>query len=81
VYGEYFLPVTGEIKELYANKGRAGIELGYKPAKEWQVSFVLNWQGSRTGAKEKLNASDYAYQIKIKKVWHRIIHKKHNINS
>ncbi|MCF6171205.1 MAG: DUF2490 domain-containing protein [Bacteroidales bacterium] len=80
VYGEYFLPVTGEIQEIYTNKGRAGIELGYKPAKEWQLSFVFNWQGSRTGAEEKLNASDYIYQLKIKKVWHRLLHKKHSNN-
>ena len=73
-YGEYFLPVTGEIQELYRNKGRAGIELGYKAAKTWQFSFVFNWQGSRTGMGEKLNASDYAYQLKIKKVWRRLTH-------
>ena len=42
VYGEYFLPVAGEIKEIYANKERIGIELGYKPTKEWQLSFAFN---------------------------------------
>jgi hypothetical protein len=81
VYGEYFLPVTGEIKEIFTNKGRAGIELGHKPTKTWQVSFVYNWQGSRTGAKGKLNTSDYTYQLKIKKVWSRQIHKKHSTNK
>lgn len=80
IYGEYFLPVEGEIQELYQNKGRAGIELGYKPAKEWQVSFVFNWQASRTGPDEKLHSSDYIYQIRVKKVWHRIIHKTHKVN-
>ncbi len=80
VYGEYFLPVTGDIQELYRNKGRAGIELGYKPGKTWQFSFAFNWQGSRTGMGENLNASDYAYQLKIKKVWKRLILKKHKTN-
>jgi len=78
LYGEYFLPVTGEIKELYRNRGRAGIELGYKPAKEWQLSFVLNWQGSRSGPDEELHSSDYIYQLRVRKVWHRIIQKKHS---
>ncbi len=73
LYGEYFLPLKGEVKELYRNKGRAGIGLGYKPTNNWQVEFVFNWQGSRTGSGEKLNASDYIYQIKIKKVWKRLI--------
>ena len=77
LYGEYFLPVTGEIKELYRNRGRAGVELGYKPAKEWQLSFVMNWQGSRSGPEDKLQSSDYIYQLRVKKVWHRLMHKKH----
>ena len=80
LYGEYFLPVTGEIEELYRNRGRAGIELGYKPAKEWQLSFVFNWQGSRSGPEDKLQSSDYIYQLKVKKVWHRLIRKKHEAN-
>lgn len=80
LYGEYFLPVTGEIEELYRNRGRAGIELGYKPTKEWQLSFVFNWQGSRSGPEDKIHASDYIYQLKVKKVWHRLIHKKHEAN-
>ena len=77
-YGEYFLPISGNIKELYTNKGRSGIGLGYKPGKDWQLEFVFNWQGSRTGSGEKLNASDYIYQLKFKKVWKPLIHKRHN---
>jgi hypothetical protein len=72
-YGEYFLPLSGKIEEIYRNKGRAGLGLGYRPDKEWQVSFVFNWQGSRAGPHEGLNVSDYIYQIKIKKVWRKLI--------
>ena len=72
-YGEYFLPLHGKITELYQNKGRVGVGLGYKPVKDWEISFVFNWQGSRSGPDEQLNVSDYAYQLKIKKVWRRII--------
>ena len=71
-YGEFFVPVKGEIKELYRNKGRVGLGLGYKPNKEWQVAFVFNWQGSRTGIYDDRNVSDYIYQIKVRKVWRRI---------
>jgi len=72
-YGEYFLPVSGEIKELYSNKGRSGIGLGYKPDKNWKLEFVFNWQGSRAGADDRFEASDFIYQLKIKKVWKRLI--------
>ncbi len=68
-YGELFIPIKGEIQELYRNKGRAGLGLGYKPDKDWQVAFVFNWQASRTGVNEGRNVSDYIYQIKVRKVW------------
>ena len=72
-YGEYFLPLHGKINELYQNKGRVGVGLGYKPVKDWEISFIFNWQGSRSGPKDNIDVSDYAYQLKIKKVWRRII--------
>ncbi len=75
-YGEYFLPLTGKVEEIYQNKGRAGIGLGYKPDKEWKISFVFNWQTSRTGPNEGLQVSDYIYQLKVRKVWKQLIHVK-----
>ncbi len=75
-YGEIFIPIHGEIQELYRNKGRAGLGLGYKPDKEWKIAFVFNWQGSRTGVNENRNVSDYIYQIKIRKVWNSSLIKK-----
>ena len=75
-YGEFFLPLTGGIEELYSNKGRAGVGLGYKPGNDWQFSFVFNWQGSKSGIGEDVHVSDYAYQIKIKKVWNGSVLKK-----
>ena len=47
--------------------------MGYKPVKDWEISFIFNWQGSRSGPKDNIDVSDYAYQLKIKKVWRRII--------
>ncbi len=79
-YGELFIPIKGEIQELYRNKGRAGLGLGYKPDKDWQVAFVFNWQGSRTGVNEGRNVSDYIYQIKIRKVWNGSIVKRKSLN-
>jgi hypothetical protein len=72
-YGEYFLPLQGNINELYQNKGRVGVGLGYKLVKDWEISFIFNWQGSKLGQGDHLNVSDYAYQLKIKKVWKRIL--------
>ncbi len=75
-YGELFVPIKGEIQELYRNKGRAGLGLGYKPDKDWQIAFVFNWQGSRTGVHEERNVSDYIYQLKIRKVWNGSLYKR-----
>jgi len=77
-YAELFLPLTGEIEELYSNKGRAGVGLGYKLGNDWQFAFVFNWQGSRVGVGENINVSDYAYQIKIKKIWNGSLLKKNS---
>ena len=76
-YGEMFVPLSGEIAELYRNKGRAGVGLSYKATKEWVFSFLFNWQGSKTGMDEELGVNDYVYQLKIKKVWHNVIKKPH----
>ncbi len=72
-YGEIFLPLKGEIKELYQNKGRAGLGLSYKISKDWQLTFLFNWQRSKTGINEEVSSSAYIYQIKIKKVWRRLL--------
>ena len=71
-YGEFFVPVLGEVEELFRNKGRVGVGLGYRAKKDWQLSFVFNWQGSRDGIEQDLNISDYAFQLKYKKVWQSI---------
>jgi len=71
LYLEYFLPISlDKTKEIYQNKGRAGAGLGYSFLNDLKVAFIFNWQTSRSGANENLNVSDYAYQIKIIKVWH-----------
>lgn len=71
-YGEVFLPLSNEIEEIYKNKERVGLGIGHKPNKEWQIAFLFNWQGSRTGINEDIHVSDYIYQIQIRKVWNRI---------
>jgi hypothetical protein len=70
-YGEFFLPLSNEIEEIYKNKERVGLGIGYKPNKELQISFSFSWQGSRAGINEDIHVSDYIYRIKIKKVWNR----------
>ena len=80
-YGEVFIPLEGEVVELYRNKGRAGVGLSYKANKEWVVSCLFNWQGSRTALDKDLGINDYVYQIKIKKVWHNLIKSPHSKNK
>ena len=68
-YGEMFLPVNDNIVEFYRNKGRAGIGLGYNFSKEWQFSFIMNWQKSRAGPEDVFDVTDYIYHLKILKRW------------
>ncbi len=74
-YGEFFVPIFGEVEEAFRNRGRAGLGLGYKSDNDWQFSFIFNWQGSRAGIGEDIAVSDYAYQIKVKKVWSKLLFK------
>ena len=57
------------IDEVFRNRGRAGLGLGYNASKDWRISFTFNWQSSRTGPEDELNISDYAYQLKVRKLW------------
>jgi hypothetical protein len=75
-YGEFFIPLQNSIDEIYRNKGRIGIGIGRKAINDWEFAFMFNWQGSRSGQHEELGVSDYAYQIKIKKLWKAKIRKK-----
>ena len=69
-YLEYFLPFSLQgSEEIYQNKGRAGLGIGYNFSSEFKVAFLFNWQTSRSGINENLKVSDYAYQLKIIKVW------------
>ena len=68
-YGELFYPLNDEIEEVYRNMGRAGLGVGYNASNEWRISFLVNWQKSRTGPEDELNISDYAYQLKVRKLW------------
>lgn len=75
-YAEYFLPLQNSINEIYRNKGRIGVGIGRKVIKDWQFTFMFNWQGSRSGPNEDIGISDIAYQLKIKKQWKARVRKK-----
>lgn len=68
-YAELFIPVNNGIDEVFRNRGRAGLGLGYNASKEWRISFLFNWQTSRAGPEDELNISDYVYQLKVRKLW------------
>lgn len=72
-YGEIFLPVNNDIDEVFRNRSRAGIGFGYTASKDWRFSVVMNWQTSRSGPDDEFNVSDYAYQLKIRKLWKKKI--------
>jgi hypothetical protein len=59
--------VGDEVKELFRNRGRLGVGLGYNPSDIWRISLNITWQTSRTGINEDFTVSDIIYQIKIRK--------------
>lgn len=77
-YGELFFPVNDDIEEFFRNRGRAGLGLAYNVSKTWQFSFIFNWQSSRSGPEDGLAVSDYAYQLKIRKLWNKRLIKINN---
>jgi hypothetical protein len=68
-YAEIFYPLNNGIEEVFRNRGRAGLGLGYNASNDWRISFLVNWQTSRTGPEDELSVSDYAYQLKVRKLW------------
>jgi hypothetical protein len=62
-----FFPVGDEVKEIFRNRGRIGVGLGYNPSDIWRFSNNLTWQTSRAGIDEDFSVSDIIYQIKIRK--------------
>ena len=69
-YMEMFFPIGSEIEEIFQNRGRAGIGLGYNASAIWRFSFIFNWQTSRSAVDEDFKVTDYAYQIKIRKYFY-----------
>jgi Protein of unknown function (DUF2490) len=68
-YAEIFYPINDGIEEVFRNRGRAGLGLGYNASNDWRISCLVNWQTSRTGPEDELSVSDYAYQLKVRKLW------------
>ena len=67
MYIEIFYPVGNEIEEVFRNRSRAGLGLGYNQSAEWSFAFNFILQTSRTSVNEELIVSDYVYQINIRK--------------
>lgn len=74
-YAEIFIPVKNNIDEVFRDKGRAGIGIGYNYSEVWRIAMLMNWQSSRTGIDEDLHVTDYAYQLKVMKRWRRRVNK------
>ena len=68
-YGEVFVPVFGEVKEVFRNRSRAGIGLGYNHSKEWRFVFIYNRQTSRSGPDEDLSISDNIFRFAVSRLW------------
>jgi long-subunit fatty acid transport protein len=68
-YVEGFFPINDDVEELFRNRARVGIGCGYNVSKEWRVSFVFNWQRSRSGPEDQFSVNDFVYQLKVRKLW------------
>ena len=70
-YSEFFLPIKDDIEEFFSNRARVGLGIGYNPNKDWRFSILLNLQKSRSTPLENLGITDYAWQLKVRKLWKR----------
>lgn len=68
-YGEVFVSVFDEVEEVFRNRSRAGIGLGYNHSKEWRFVFIYNRQTSRSGPDEDLTISDNIFRLEVGRLW------------
>ena len=68
-YVELFIPVNDEIQELFRNRSRIGLGIGYNPSAVWRFSGIVHIQRSRFGPAEELKVTDYAYQLRVRFLW------------
>jgi len=66
-YAEAFVNFGKQIEEVFSNRARFAVGLGYKTAKEWTFEFHFVGQNAKTGRDEQFETADRLFQFKIRR--------------
>jgi hypothetical protein len=69
IYAEFFVPLFDDIEEVFRNRTRWGIGLGYRRSDTFSVAVLFNRQRSRSGPENELKVTDSAFQLQVVKHW------------
>ncbi len=58
-----------DIEERYASKQRVRAGIGYRRSRAWRVEALYIWDRSRQAATDGFITSDYAVDVRVRRVW------------
>ncbi len=64
-YAEVFVNFGPNIHEVFSNRTRLAVGLGYKTHKDWTFEFHFVGQNGRTGQDEEFKTAERLYQFKV----------------
>jgi len=67
IYAEFFGNIGKDVEEIFNNRTRLCIGVGYKANQVWTGEFHFVFQRSRTGQDDQLKTSDYLFQFKVRR--------------
>ena len=67
IYAEWFLDAGQKIHEIFSNRSRYAIGLGYRIPKDWIFEFYFVRQNSKLMDDEEFGTVDHLYQFKIRR--------------
>jgi len=68
-HAEFFQSMHNDIKELFKDKRRFGLGIGYVIPKNWAITFQFILQGSEFEGSNNYTISDNVFQLKFLKLW------------
>ena len=66
-YAEAFFDFGPKIHEVFSNRTRFAVGIGYKTLKKWTVEFHFVGQNGRSGNEEQFSTAERLYQFKVRR--------------
>ena len=58
-----------DLDERYASKQRVRAGIGHRRSHAWRVEALYIWDRSRQAATDGFTTSDYAIDVRVRRVW------------